>query len=206
MNTLFPFQPGALSRPRASMAFTMPEMMVSLTLFLLVIGASVAAHVFGMKMMDTTSSKIAASGDARRNISSLLAEVRSAQSLAVGNGNSTGFTNAAIDSLQKGTALQIYPSSDTNAFIRYFLDPKSKTLNRVVNGGSGPVMMASAVSNSVVFTAEDFAGNVLTNTQNNCVVGLLLEFSELGGPHRPVGPGKYYTSYRLCSKLARRGN
>ena len=180
--------------------------MVSLSLFLLVMGGSVAGHVLGMKMMDTTSAKLGASAEARRTLSSLLSEVRSAQSVMVGNGDLSSFTNAGIGQPQQGNTLQIYPSGETNEFIRYFWDSGSKALKRMTSGSRETTLIASAIKNSVVFTAEDYAGNVLNDSQNNCTVGLLLEFSQLGGQHRPIGVGKVYTTYRLRSKLTRRGN
>ena len=189
---------------RKARGFSLPEVMVSLAIFLLMIGGTVAAHVFGMKMVDTSTAKLEASAEARRNVSLLLGEVRAAQNVLVGDGDVNAFTNAAIDKPQQGTALQIYPSNDTNIFVRYFLDGKTKSLRRVGNDSDNSTLVASAVANSTVFSAEDCRGNLLTNRQNNCTFALVLDFSELGGPHRPIGQGKKYTSYRVRSKLTRR--
>ncbi|MGH7973708.1 MAG: hypothetical protein ACREIC_33740, partial [Limisphaerales bacterium] len=41
--------------------------------------------------------------------------------------------------------------------------------------GGTPVIVASDVTNHTIFSMEDFAGNVLTNSQNNEVVGILLQ-------------------------------
>ena len=51
---------------------------------------------------------------------------------------------------------------------------------------------------------EDFAGNILTNNQNNRIIGLKLEFYQIQYPKMPVGPGQYYDYYQLHTRITRR--
>ena len=99
----------------------------------------------------------------------------------------------------------MYPSTDTNIFIRYFWDAGDKKLKRTLSGALATAV-AHSISNSLVFTAEDYAGNVLTNFQNNCLVGVNLQFYELGHPKVPIGPGQYYESYQLRTRMMRRAS
>jgi hypothetical protein len=195
------------SRPARSgvrhAAFTLSEVMVATVILLIVFGGNVASHLFGMKIMEKINARAGASAQARENIRTLLAEVCSAKNVAVGSGNQSSFTESGMNVQQKGSALQIYPTTNTNVFIRYYLNNSTKTLNRMTNGGSG-VVIASGLKISDIFTAEDAAGNIVSNNQNNCVIGLLIKFENLLYTNILVGSGNFYTSYEVQTKLARR--
>ena len=192
------------TRARARLAaFTLSELMVAMGLLLIVFGGMVASHLFGMKIMEKISAKAGASAEARENLNILLAEVGSAKSVAVGSGSQSSFSESAIDTAQQGAALQIYPTTSTNLFIRYYLDTAAKTLNRMTNGGTG-VEVATGIKNTVPFTAEDVVGNIVTNNQHNSVIGLSLQFQQLQYTNMPVGSNNFYTSYQIRTKIARR--
>lgn len=99
-----------------------------------------------------------------------------------------------------------YPTKppDTNNFIRYFRDPVDRRLKRTENGTNVALVVASSITNQMVFTSEDYRGIVLTNIANNRVVGLTLQFYQLEYPTVPVGPGSYYDFYQLRTKITRR--
>jgi hypothetical protein len=185
-------------------AFTLPETVMAIALTVVVLGAAVASHLFGLRMIEMINDKASASAEARRNISTLMSEVCASKTVAVGSGNRTSFTEAGMDVPQKGTALQITPSTNTDAFIRYFLDTSAKALMRMTNGAATAQVVANAIKNTDLFTLEDLAGNVLTNNQNNCVVGLTLQFYQVQNVKLPVGATNQYTSYQVRSKMARR--
>ena len=191
------------SKPDGRRAFTLMEMLVGTALLVILLGGAVASHIYGMLMLETNSAKASASAEARRNITTLMSEVCSAKNVAVGDGNATSFSQVGADIPQRGPALQIYPNSDTNSYIRYFLDPVAQTFNRMTNGAAS-VVMAGGVSNSVLFTLEDFAGNLLSNSQNSAVVGLTLQYYQVQSPAWTVGPTGVYSSYQVRSKIARR--
>jgi hypothetical protein len=64
--------------------------------------------------------------------------------------------------------------------------------------------VAHAISNQIVFTAEDYAGRILTNNENNRVIGLSLQFYQLQYPAIPIGPGNHFDYYQLRTKITRR--
>ncbi len=93
-----------------------------------------------------------------------------------GNGDSDRFTNIVLNGLRQGNALQIYPTTDTNVFIRYYLDPASHCLIRTTSGGGQVEVLAPYLTNRIAFIAEDYAGHTLTNDQNNRVIRMVLDF------------------------------
>jgi hypothetical protein len=65
-------------------------------------------------------------------------------------------------------------------------------------------VVANAITNSMVFTSEDFSGTVISNNLNNRVIGLSLQFYQLQYPKVTIGPGSYYDFYQLRTKITRR--
>lgn len=179
--------------------------MVTSMIALIIIGALLSSYMYGMKMMEMVKPKLASSDEARHTISKLVHEVRSAASIQVGTGSETRFTAAPLNSRQEGNAIQIYPNPDTTSvFIRYFRDPSDDTLRRFTSSDQEPLTLARDVTNAVPFTAEDFAGNVLTNRTNNRVIGLYLQFSQVPYTTGKAGPGSLYDYYQLRTRITRR--
>ncbi len=184
-------------------AFTIAELLVTSALGLLVSAMLLAALLFGNRMWKITQTKIHTTDKSRQIIRLVSADVHAAKILRIGSGSFSSFTEAAADAPQEGNSLQIYPSTNPNYFVRYYRDTDNK-LKYMTNGSAAPVVIAKAVSNSIVFRMEDFAGSVVTAKQNNCVIGLTLDFSEIEEPQSPVGPGNYYQSFRIATKIAQR--
>jgi hypothetical protein len=178
--------------------------MVALSLCLFVIGGVIASHQFGLKMMEIIKTKLDASNASRDTLNWLVTDVRSAKSLQIGTGGLTSFTGVSPNTLQQANALQVYASTNTNTFVRYFLDPTDKKLKRMTNGANSAFTLTGVISNTAVFTTEDYAGNILTNDRNNCVVGLNLQFSKLVNGNVSIGPTNYFKSFRLAAKIAHR--
>ncbi len=189
---------------RAQGAFSMVEMMVAMSVLLLVLAGILSSHVFGMRMFQISRSKLGASDEARKAISMLVQEIRTAKLVKLGDGTLTKFTEVGINSPQKGSAIQIYPSTDTNDFVRYFWDSGDKKLKRTTDATNSVAVVANSITNSLVFTAEDFQGNILTNNENNRVIGLTLQFYQIQYPIVLIGPGQYYDYYQLRTKITRR--
>lgn len=184
--------------------FTLPEVMMASGLLVILLGATIGSHLFGMRIMERISAKSSASGDARKTIYTLHQEVSSAKNAAVGAGNASSFTAASMNSLQTGNALQIYPSTNTNVFIRYYLDTSTKTLWRRTESAGVGASVAGAIKNTNIFALEDYSGSVLSNSQSSAVVALDLQFSQVQNANFPVGPTNSYTGYQVRTKIARR--
>ena len=178
--------------------------MVTMSIVLLVMGAVLSAHMFGLKLFQITKAKLGASDESRAAISSMISEIRSAKLIRIGDGSLSNFNEVGVNTLQKGSAVQIYASTNTNFFVRYFWDASDRKLKRTTNGSSYLSVVANSISNDLVFTAEDYNGAVLTNNENNRVIGLTLQFFQLQYPSVSIGPGGYYDFYQLRTKITRR--
>lgn len=184
--------------------FTLPEQFLAMTVVVMVLGGVITTHLYGLRMFELVKLKLNTADQARLALTLLNEEIRSAYLIRVGEGSADSFTEAAINTPQTGSAIQIYPSSDTNRFIRYFWDEETHCLKRLDSGSGQVSIVAEAVSNAVVFSAEDFAGNIQTNNYNNRVIGLTLQFYQIQYPQTPIGPGGLYDFYQLKAKITRR--
>jgi len=185
-------------------AFTYAEIMTAMGLFSLIVIGVVYSQLFGMRMFNVTSTRVSASDNARKVLNGVRDDIRSGKILYVGNGGSAGFTNIALNGLRQGNALQICPTTDTNVFIRYYLDKTTHCLNRKASGSAQVQVLAPYLTNQIAFVAEDFAGHTLTNDQNNRVIKMVLDFYQWEFPVAQVGAGAFYDSYHLQTRVTRR--
>ena len=190
--------------PRADAGFTLTELMVSVAITMLVMAGLITSHLFGLRMHELSKVKLGVSEDSRVALSLLTDDIRAAKSLRFGTGSLSSFTEIPLNTPQTGNALQLYPGTDTNVFIRYYWDGTDSLLKRTTNGSTATTVVANPITNSVVFTAENYSGTTLTNNQNNCVVAVNLQIFRLDYPVTLIGPGKFYDTYRLHTTVTRR--
>jgi len=191
-------------KKRSQRGFTLGEIMTAMGLFSLVVIGVVYSHLFGMRMFNVASTRLGASDSARKVLDLVRDDVRSGKLLNVGNGDSRHFTNSPADGPRRGNALQINPTSDTNVYVRYYLDPHTHILNRITSGSSRIQALAPYLTNEIAFVAEDYAGNVLTNDQNNRVIKLMLDYYQWEFPVARAGVGAFYDYYHLQTRMTRR--
>ncbi len=199
-------KPLTRSRPRGwgERAFTLTEIMVTMAILMVVLAGVLTSHLFGLRMFEITKAKLGASDQARMAIQRLIDEIRSAKTVRIGNGNLISFTEIPDGSLQQGTAIQICATTNTNYFVRYFFDTNDRSLKRATNGAYSAMAVAQFITNTVIFTSENFGGAILTENQNNRVIGLTLQFYQIRYPVIQIGPGNYYDFYQLRTKITRR--
>jgi prepilin-type N-terminal cleavage/methylation domain-containing protein len=183
--------------------FTLTEILTAMAVFSLVTVGAFYSHLFGLRMFNVTATKLSASENSRVVLNRVVDEIRSGKLVYVGTGSDASFIPTPSDTPQQGNALQVYPTADTNTFVRFFLDPSTQTLNRLTASGSLEVI-AKYITNQVVFCAEDFLGNTLTNNQNNRTIKMTLEFYQWEFPVAQVAPGAYYDYCRLQTRVTRR--
>ena len=186
------------------LAFTLAEMMVVMAVFSLLMVVLVTSQLFGMRMYRISETKLSATAGGRKALNQVRNEIRSGKILVVGNGNLSSFSRVAANLPQTGNALQIYPTTDTNNFVRYYLDTNNATLARITSANPSPEVLARFITNQVIFQAEDFNGNVLTNNDNNRVVHITLEFFRWEYPITTIGNGAMYDYYGLQTRITRR--
>ena len=158
-------------------AFTLPELMVSVAIFILLVGGVVSANMFGLKMFQIVENKLNASADARRVVGVLMDEVHSCETFQIGTFTNGIFTGLPLGAPQIGPALIVYPTTNTTNFIMYFVNPADLRFRRATSVPGSTRVVAQSVTNAIdLFRAQDYLGNVLTNMQNNTVLHLKLEF------------------------------
>ena len=190
MKLQIPF-PG-LSRHRSqtlNKGFTLPEILIAMTVFLLVVGAIISANLFGLRMFQMTNTKLIVTQWSRQTIGKITGEVRACNNVQVGNyTTNSGFVGFLPGETNQGNSLLIYPTADTNNYILYFVNLPDQTFQRTDQPGN-TVKLADSVTNTLPFSAQDFSGNVLTNNNNNSVIHLTLEFYQ---PARFMQGADYY--------------
>jgi hypothetical protein len=188
---------------KGRLAFTLTEMMVTGALGMVLISGVIMGHLVGVRMFQYTKSKLGGNDDARNAITKLIQEIRTAKIVKVGKGDDRSFTEAPLNTLQQGNAVQIFPTSATNQFIRYFL-AADDTLRRMTNGSFAAPVMAHWITNDLLFAAESYDGKILTNNQNNRVISLTLQFYQIQYPVIKIGSGQLYDFYQVRTKITRR--
>jgi type II secretory pathway pseudopilin PulG len=197
--------PESFAKPRTAVrtgpraAFTLPEMMISFTVFLLLLMGIVGATLFGMSWFQISQTKLLATDSARESISEMTDEIRSCSSSFVGNVSSNGiFTGSTNGSPQTGTGLLIYPSTNTTSYILYFVNAPDETFRRLSTVTGLTTIVAQSVTNTNIFQVTDFLGNVQSNNTDNRVIHCTLQFYQ-SVPNTPTPQ-----SYTLDTAVTRR--
>lgn len=189
---------------RLTRAYTLPEIMVSMAIFSLVVIGVVTSNMFGLKLNEIAKTKLGVNEYSRRALSMMTKDIREAKNTCVGMGSATTFIEPSAGAARQGNALQINPVQDnTNVFIRYYRDADQR-IKRVTDTNSTPVVVADYISNTVVFAEEDYRGAVLMNRQASAVVSLNLNFYKIEFPIVLIGQGAYYEYYLLRTRITRR--
>lgn len=189
---------------RGMRAFTLTEILVSMSVFTMLVAGLIALQLMGMRMRTVTETKLAASASGRKALNDIRNQVRTAKLVVVGNGDDQSFKPIADRSPQVGNSLRIQATADTNVFTRYYLDPNTGALMRLDDKNRKPVRLASNITNAMAFAAEDFRGQVLTNSQNNRVIRMLFEFHQAEYPVAHANRSWMYDYFRLETRVTRR--
>ncbi len=178
--------------------FTLPELMVAIAVFSVVMLGVVFAHLFGLSMFRITETTLNATEDTRQVINRMANEVRTCRRAFIGNISGGAFVGLLNGERQVGSAILIRPTTNTANYIVYFVNPADQTLRRTTGSPGSVVTLAESITNALAFSALDLSGRVLTNDQNNRVFHLNLEFYQ---PRRHRQVAEYY---KLETSVTRR--
>ena len=161
--------------------------MVTMAILMVVLAGVLTSHLFGLRMFEITKAKLGASDQARMAIQRLIDEIRSAKTVRIGNGDLSSFSEIPDGSLQQGTAIQICATTNTNYFVRYFFDSNDRSLKRATNGAYTVMAVAQFITNTVIFTSENFADHSHGEPEQSRhrLDPSILSDSISGYPHRP---------------------
>lgn len=185
------------SYPRRA-AFTLPELMISLTIFSFVIGGVVFAHLYGLSMYRITGNALTTTDSARQTTARMADEIRTCRSSLIGNVTNGVFIARLNGEPQQGRGLLIYPDASPSNYIIYFVNPADQTFRRTTSDPNSAVIVAESVTNEVVFRAQDHQGLLQTNNVNNRVIHFNLEFFQ------PRRHGTIADYFKLESSITRR--
>jgi type II secretory pathway component PulJ len=213
------------ARPRrtAISAFTLVEMMVSVGIYLsLFIGVMVAIQIFGLRVYTLAATKLTSTADGRKAMNQIRDDIRQAKTLQVGSTTGSAalgtlaFTPTSGTNWAQGTALQVFSTTNATPYTVYYLElntPGGVSSNnliayQVTSNSTLVTKLTGYITNAVIFDAEDFQGNVVTNSpKNNQVYGLTLQFYQWEFPIAFIGAGhglNEYNYYQLRTKVCRR--
>jgi len=171
---------------------------MAMAVFLLMLGGIIAANLWGLRMFQVTDTKLNMTTWSRQTVETIATEIHSCNSVSVGNITNGVFEGLLNGETQQGTALLVYPTTNTTNYIVYFVSSSDQTFRRATDQAGSAEILADSVTNTIAFTAQDFSGNVLTNNQNNRVIHLTLEFYQ---PARFLQNADYY---KLETSMTRR--
>lgn len=188
--------------PRARAGFTIPELMIALTVFSFVVVGIIFAHLYGLSMFRITETSLSITAEARQVVGRLTDEIRTCNEMEIGEVKSVSGTNKFVGLLngekQQGNSLVIYPTSDRSRYVVYFVNAADQKLVRTTEQPGSAVILAEAITNTVAFRAENHKGEVHTNNLNNRVLHFTFEFYQ---PRRYRQMAEYF---KLESSVTRR--
>lgn len=196
--------PGRSNQRRRAM--TIVEMLISMSIFGMVVAGFIALQLFGMRQSQLVESKLGASDQSRKLLEKMGWEIRSAKQWEVGNATSASgaFVEVPDGQAQRGTAIRIYSSFNTNNYIQYYFNTNQRSLKRLQSGVTGSKLIAADLTNNMSFQAENYRGVVQTNGTalwRNCI-RVILEFAQYQYPLTAVGPDCLYDYYKMEFKVS----
>jgi prepilin-type N-terminal cleavage/methylation domain-containing protein len=197
--------PHSCVRPRARVllrtkaAFTLPEILISMTIFLLLLLGIISATIFGLKWFQISQTKLLATDQTRKTISKMTDEIRSCSSTFVGDVKTNGlFVGRTNGEAQIGSSLLIYPTTNTTNYILYFLNASDQTFRRTCTSSGLTTIVAQTVTNTSIFQVQDYTGTIQSNNLDNRLIHCILQFYQTV-PNCPTP-----LSYTLDTAVARR--
>jgi hypothetical protein len=168
---------------------------------MLLLAGIVAANLFGLRMFQVNQTKLQATEWSRRTFGKLADEIHSCNSVSVGNITTNGVFEGLLDGeAQQGAAIEIQ-TTNSASLIYYFLNSPDGTFRREeITPGvvTNAFILANLITNTIIFNAQDFSGQVQTNKNNNRVIHLTLDF------YQPENAGQSPYNYQLETSVTRR--
>lgn len=166
---------------RRERAFTLPELLITGAILMLLLAAVISGHMFGLRFLRLIEVAASTNESDRRLLRTLAADMASATHWELGSGTGTTFTRLGLNRLQKANALQIYyytSDGSQTQYTRYYLSPKEDQLFRLNGQAQNAQLMSTSIINSSIFTMEDAAGNILSNRIQQPVLGVNIQFRD----------------------------
>jgi type II secretory pathway pseudopilin PulG len=140
-------------------AFTLVELMVTMTIFMLLMLMMLGVQIFGFKINALTTSKLKSTAYSIKALDQIQGQVRGASSAVVGNGTSlASFTSTGTS----GSALQInLPTGDVNLL---YCTTNTGTLYEIFGANNNQITVATNLTNQVIFQTVDYRGSNISSS------------------------------------------
>jgi prepilin-type N-terminal cleavage/methylation domain-containing protein len=194
-------KPAATEGARRRAAFTLPEVMVVSALFGIMVAGTVYCQMFGMRQDEWVNSKIGATEMARLSFNDLANDIRAAKIWQVGNGDLNSFTGFPLGANQRGNALKLSMTTDTNQYYLYFFDTNALKLYRGHSGATTRTCLAQSLTNTMYFQAQNYRGDNQTDLTHKGVIDVVMQFCQYQYPITKIGPGCLYDYYKMELRL-----
>ena len=206
------------NRSRRASAYTLVEMITTVGIFLFIfVGVMVSVQLFGLRIYTLEATKLVATSGARDAMNNMRDLIREGKIVYVGNcttESTTSFTMIGVTNTQQGNALIVYPTTNTTAYTVFYLDNSTGTNDMmefsVTNGAVNYTNeLASYITNSIIFDAENFQGVIATNytaLDNREVIHVTMQFSQWEYPIAYIGGTTFnaFDFYQLRTRIFRR--
>jgi hypothetical protein len=176
---------------------TLPEMVVAAGVFGLTVIGFLYCQMFGMRQDQWVNTKIGASDNARLCFNDLGNMIRAAKIWQIGNGNLSSFTGISVGTNQRGTAIKLCMTTDTNQYYLYYFDTSAGRLYRGHSGSTRATCLAQYLTNTMYFQAQNFHGDNQTDLTHKGVIDVVMQFYQYQYPMTRIGPGYYYDYYKM---------
>lgn len=191
-------------------AFTLVEVMMAVAITSLMLLAMICSQIYGLRVAALATNRISTVSDGRQTMDQIRDAVRSGQTIYIGSCSPTNPASFILaTNAQQGAAMQVFSTTNSSGppYIIYYLDNSNAGTNYIKsytvssNGTAVTQTLAAYVTNTVIFYAEDYLGNVLTNNVNNRVIDVLFQFNQYGFA---AGSGSFNSSYQLQTRTTQR--
>lgn len=180
-------------------AFTLTEMMVTMAVFLLVVTAMVSLQIFGFKLNSFTSNKQVTTAHSLKVLDQIQNQIRGTPNpVFIGNFNTSNNKFTAIANGQQAIGNAVQVSNTPTSVLTFYLNTNTHILYEL---GSATNALASAVTNSQPFQAEDCFGNLfIAGSSGHYTVKMTLQYSNW----LYSLPTNVYDAYRLEARATPR--
>jgi type II secretory pathway pseudopilin PulG len=178
----------ASARAMNARAFTLVELMITMTIFMMLTLAMVGVQIFGFKMNALTTNKLRSTAYSLKALDQIQSQIRGASSVLVGKGTSlASFASTGTN----GPALMI--CSPTGGSNLLYLSTNTGGLYEIFSANNQQMTVASNLTNQVVFQTVDCHGNNISSSSiEHYAIRMTLQFFQVN--YRvPTNVYEYYT-------------
>src|ERR1017187_4798691 len=130
----------------AKEGFTMAEILIASTVFLLVVGGMLASNLFGLQMILLSQTKLQVTQWSRETVMQLRDEIHVCNNAQVGTVSNGIFVAFLDGETQQGNGLLINTTTNANSFTIYFVNTADQTFRRTTDQPGSAVILAGSVT------------------------------------------------------------